>query len=125
MIDVANHGKDGKVPVKDISERQGVSVKYLEQIATTLTKAGLLQSGRGANGGYALTRPPAHYKIGDILRAIEGSLAPVACLRASENPCVRKSACPTLRFWEGLRGAIDSYVNSVTLQDLTGTDCGL
>jgi len=117
MIDVANHGKAGRVSVKDISERQGVSVKYLEQIATVLTKAGLLLSGRGAGGGYTLARPPEKYTVGEILRTTEGKLAPVACLETEKNLCDRVRTCPTLRFWKGLHKVIGDYVDAVTLRD--------
>ncbi|MCL2103927.1 MAG: Rrf2 family transcriptional regulator [Kiritimatiellaeota bacterium] len=122
MIDVANHGKAGMVSVKDISERQGVSVKYLEQIAATLVKSGLLRSGRGANGGYMLSKSPDQYKAGDILRVTEGKLAPIACLEADVNPCERQAACPTLSFWKGFHRVIDHYVDSVTLRDFVVLD---
>ena len=118
MIDIAEHGANKMVPIKDISERQGVSLKYMEQIVTNLTKAGLLRSGRGAGGGYMLTKTPAQYTAGEILRALEGKLAPVACLEDAINQCERVSLCKTLGFWGGLYKVIDDYVDSVTLQDL-------
>ena len=118
MIDIAEHGANKMVPIKDISERQGVSLKYMEQIVTNLTKAALLRSGRGAGGGYMLTKTPAQYTVGEILRALEGKLAPVACLEDAVNQCERVSFCRTLVFWEGLYKVIDEYVDSVTLQDL-------
>ena len=117
MIDIANHGKDRRVSIKEISERQGVSIKYLEQIVTVLTKSGLLRSERGSNGGYALAKPPDQYTVGEILRIIEGKLAPVACLENDENICERKDICATLDFWQGLQKVIDDYVDSATLQD--------
>ena len=118
MIDIAEHGADEWVSIKDISERQGISVKYLEQIVTNLTRTGLLRSIRGAGGGYMLTKRPDQYTAGEILRAIEGKLVPVACLEDETNQCERRSFCRTLDFWKGFHASIDAYVNSVTLQDL-------
>ncbi|MCL2097126.1 MAG: Rrf2 family transcriptional regulator [Oscillospiraceae bacterium] len=128
MIDIAeNNGGIRSVPVKDISERQGISLKYLEQIVTNLKRAGLLRSERGAGGGYILAKNPEEYTAGEILRAIEGRLAPVACLEDDINRCGRKRDCRTLGFWTGLYKVIDDYADSVTLMDfmeergLTGT----
>ena len=112
------HSAGEWVTMKEISERQGISVKYLEQIVTHLTKSGLLKSGRGSGGGYRLTRAPDQYTVGQILRAMEGKLAPVMCLEDDENQCERSSFCPTIDFWRGLYQVIDRYVDSVTLQDL-------
>jgi Rrf2 family protein len=92
----------------------------LEQIVSQLTKAGLLRSGRGSQGGYALTRTPGEYIIGEILRVAEGgTLAPVACLANKELCCARKDFCQTVDVWKGLQKAIDSYVDSISLQSLT------
>ena len=118
MIDIAEHRDHERTPIKEISERQGISVKYLEQIVTNLTRAGLLRSGRGSGGGYSLTKSPEQYTVGEILRAIEGKMAPVACLEDEVNQCGRSVHCKTLGFWAGLYKVIDKYVDSVTLQDL-------
>jgi Rrf2 family protein len=117
MIDIAEHGGGGRVSIKEISERQDISVKYLEQIVTHLTKTGLLRSERGSGGGYQLTKAPDCYTAGEILRAIEGKLAPVACLQDEANLCGRAGICKTLGFWQGLYKVIDEYVDSVTLKD--------
>ncbi len=117
MIDIAEHGAEGKVSIKEISERQGISVKYLEQIVPSLKRAGLLRSERGLGGGYMLSRPPEQYTAGEILRAIEGRLAPVACLDDETNCCERSGHCETLGFWTGLYNVINDYVDSVTLQE--------
>ena len=93
-------------------------MKYLEQIAGMLAKAGLLQSGRGAQGGYRLTRAPEEYTVGDILRLTEGDLAPVTCLAGPENLCSRCGECATLDFWAGLYAAVNDYINRWTLADL-------
>jgi len=120
MIDIAEHGTGEWVTIKEISERQGISIKYLEQIVANLTHAGLLRSERGPQGGYMLTKAPEQYTAGEILRTIEGKLAPVACLNDDVNKCERKETCRTINFWMGLYKVIDSYVDSVTLRDLIG-----
>ncbi len=118
MIDLARQPQDQVVPLKDISKRQGITLKYMEQIMPLLTKAGYVRGFRGNNGGYLLARDPKDYRIGDILRTVEGSLAPIACLDDEPNRCGRQEACPTLPFWEGLWQVINTYVDSVTLADL-------
>lgn len=118
MTDVAVHGGEELVSLKDVAARQGISMKYLEQIAGLLGKAGFLRSGRGALGGYRLTRPPEQYTLGSILRLTEGELAPVACLETGENTCERQDICPTLGFWTGLYAVINEYVDRFTLADL-------
>ena len=123
MIDIAQNNTNKWVSIKDISERQGISVKYLEQIVTHLTKSGLLLSGRGPQGGYMLAKTSDKYTVGQILRVIEGNLAPVACLETNINQCERCSICPTINFWEGLYTVINNYVDSVTLQDLITSNC--
>lgn len=115
MIDIARHRGDGWISLGDIAERQNISVKYLEQIVTSLTKNGLLTSCRGPSGGYKLSREPSEYRVGDILRAIEGKLVPVACLEADENNCPRAKDCPTLGFWTGLYETVNNYVDQTTL----------
>ncbi len=118
MIDLAEHDRGEYIPLKEISSRQNVSVKYLEQIVNQLSRAGLLRSVRGAQGGYRLAKDVQEYTAGEILRVTEGGLAPIACLTESAEICPRNSACETLDFWVGLGKAIDSYVDSVSLEDL-------
>lgn len=118
MLDIAMQEGTSPVPLHDIAERQGVSFKYLEQIVPPLSKAGFLKSVRGANGGYLLTKDPSEITTGDILRAGEGNLAPVACLASDEIDCPRAELCATLPFWKGLDDAITAYIDSVTLADL-------
>ena len=122
MIDIAENSNNGMVTIKDISERQGISIKYSEQIVFNLKRAGLLRSSRGTGGGHMLAKAPNQYIAGEILRAIEGKLAPVACLESDVNLCERKDCCKTLHFWEGLYRVIDEYVDSVTLQDFLTSD---
>lgn len=117
MMDLATNGNEDFISLKDISERQKISNKYLEQIVAKLNKAGYLQTARGNNGGYKLTKKPEEYKIGDILRATEGDLAPLTCLE-NGAVCEKKSHCKTIGFWEGLDKVINDYVDSKTLADL-------
>ncbi len=118
MTDLCANDQGGYVSLKDAAERQGISLKYLEQIAGMLSKAGLLQSGRGAQGGYRLAREPEDYTVGEILRLTEGNLAPVACLGDPTNRCERCGECTTLDFWTGLYRTINEYIDRYTLADL-------
>ena len=122
MIDLAQHDAAGYIPLRDISKRQEVSAKYLEQIVVQLSRAGLVTSTRGAQGGYQLARHPAQYTVGEILRITEGSLAPVACLEHDPVECERAADCITLGFWRGLYDVVNQYVDSVTLEELVNQD---
>ena len=117
-IDLAEHGRGDFIPLKEVSARQGLSVKYLEQILNQLSRAGLLQSVRVAQGGYRLAKSATEYTAGEILRVTEGGLAPIACLDQAAEVCPRNEHCSTLDFWTGLADVIDRYVDSVTLADL-------
>jgi Rrf2 family protein len=119
MVDLAQNSRGGEcVSLRDISNRQDISIKYLEQIAAVLSKKGLIRSVRGNQGGYMLTKEPSEYTAGEILRCLEGNLAPVACLENETNLCPRKNICPTIRFWEGLCEVVNKYVDSHRLEDL-------
>lgn len=118
MIDLAQHDNGTYVALKDVSSRQNISIKYLEQITSLLSKFGLLLSVRGPQGGYKLAKRPDEYTVGEILRITEGSLAPVSCLETPTNTCERKDYCQTLKLWEGLNRVITDYLASVTLEDL-------
>ena len=118
MLDIALNDAKTPVRIKDIAERQQISDKYLEQIVSGLNKAGFVKSLRGPQGGYRLTKKPEEYTVGMILRLIEGSLAPVACLDDDINNCTRADRCPTLILWEKLYDAISEVVDNITLADL-------
>lgn len=118
MLDIALNDAKTPVRIKDIAERQQISDKYLEQIVSSLNKAGFVKSLRGPQGGYRLTKKPEEYTVGMILRLIEGSLAPVACLDDDINNCTRANRCPTLILWEKLYDAISEVVDNITLADL-------
>lgn len=118
MLDIAANEKAGYVTLRDIAERQDISKKYLEQIALQLTQNGVLRAVRGHQGGYKLVRAPGEYTVGEILRVMEGSLAPVACLEQAPNLCERCGICPTLPIWEGLEKRVNEYLDGITLQDV-------
>ena len=118
MLDIAQHDNGNPVRIKDISMRQEISDKYLEQIISILNKAGFVRSVRGPQGGYLLTHSPEEYTVGMILRLTEGSLAPVACLDGDVNTCERQENCVTLRVWNRLKDAINDVVDNITLADL-------
>ncbi len=118
MVDIAQNQQRGPVALKEIAERQNVSKKYLEQIALTLSQAGVLQGTRGHQGGYRLIADPAECTIYDILVCVEGSMHPVACLDQAPNACERCNGCETLYIWQGLDHAIQEYLSAITLQDV-------
>ena len=118
MIDLAENGKDGCVPLKEIAERQQISVKYLERILPVLVKNDLVRGIQGKEGGYRLTRSPSEYRVGEILRLTEGDLAPVSCLEAGAPPCAKTAECRTRPLWDGLNVLINEYLDKVTIADL-------
>ena len=118
MVDLAQRNTGEFIPVKEIAARQGISLKYLESIMTILTKGKMLESASGKGGGYRLVREPCEYKVIEILRLVEGNLAPVACLCDDGKKCERTTECTTLPFWKGLETVINDYLESNTLQDM-------
>ena len=122
MLDLAENRSEKFTSLKDISARQDISVKYLEQIIGSLCKSGLIVSGRGPQGGYRLAKEPEDYTVGDILRAAEGNLSPVACIEEEINRCPRTDECLTVDLWRNLQKVIYDYVDSVSLRDLLNGD---
>ncbi len=118
IVDMAKNQRLGPVALKDIAERQNVSKKYLEQIALVLSQDGVLQGTRGHQGGYRLVADPKTVSIYDVLRSVEGSMHPVACLDHAPNACERCNGCETLYIWEGLDQVIEQYLSGITLQDV-------
>jgi len=118
MLDLALQDPQCFINIKSISQRQEISEKYLEQIITQLSKNKLVISARGAQGGYKLAKAPKDYSIGEILRATEGSLAPVTCLEKGHPLCDRAAACATLDLWVEIQAAVNKVVDNRTLQDL-------
>lgn len=118
MVDIALHSGGEFVTLKDISKRQNISLKYLEQIVPQLTRSGMLKSNRGPQGGYRLAKSVTEYTAGDILRVTEGSLAPVSCTEGCDGDCDMYDICPTADFWNQVYNAILSVVDNTTLEDL-------
>ena len=122
MLDLAINHTGSYISLKAVAQRQGISDKYLEQIIHLLSKAGLVQSARGAQGGYRLARDPKDYTVGEILRLAEGSLSPVHCLDCS-SPCEKIQSCITVSLYRRIQDAIDSVVDHTTLDDLVQEYC--
>jgi len=118
LLDLAEHKNDGFIPLKDISQRQCISKKYLEQIVTLLSRPDILRTNRGNKGGYMLAKEPDKYTVGQILRITEGGLSPVSCLENNPNQCEQMKDCKTLSVWQGLEKAINKYLDGITLEDI-------
>lgn len=121
LVDLAEHSKDsenGYIPMKDVAARQGISLKYLERIIPTLTKAGIIEGIQGKGGGYRLTVSPCDCKIGDVLRLTDGDLAPVACLECNAEACDRRDSCKTYPLWSEFYTLINDFFDKKTLADL-------
>lgn len=122
LLDLAEGYAGGYIPMKDVANRQGLSLKYIEKILPALSKNGLVEGVHGKGGGYRLTKPPADYRVGDILRLAEGDLAPVACLECGAAPCERAETCKTLPMWRAFHTLANEYFDGITLADLMGTN---
>lgn len=118
MVDLAMHDGDAPVSVREIAERQDISGKYMEQIISVLTRAGLLRSVRGAQGGYHLAKTPEEITVGMILRATEGDLAPAECVASATHSCERSGVCPSQTVFRKVYSAINDVIDGVMLRDL-------
>ncbi|MBR1831512.1 MAG: Rrf2 family transcriptional regulator [Ruminiclostridium sp.] len=118
LLEIASRDDGGFISLKEISDKQEISKKYLEQIVPLLTRDGILRTNRGNKGGYSLAKDTKDITVGDVLRATEGSLAPVACLECEPNDCPRAENCATLYVWEGLYASIRDYLDGITLADI-------
>ncbi len=120
MVELSCHDPEVYVPLEEIAEQQEISKKYLEAIVKRLVQEQLIIGLRGKGGGYKLARSPETYTVGSILKATEGSLAPVACLESCGESCPRAGECVTLPLWKDLHKLIDDYLEGVTLDQLKG-----
>lgn len=119
MADLAENEKDGAfIPLKEIAEREELSLKYLESIMTTLSKAGLVEGAHGKGGGYRLKRKPEEYRVSEILKLTEGSLAPVSCVEGGCAPCENAGSCRTRTMWTKLDKLINDFFDGITIADL-------
>ena len=121
VIDLAKYAKNEPVSLSDVAERQSISISYLEQLIAKLKKAGIVQSTRGAQGGYSLAKNPEEISVGEILRALEGSLSPVDCSAVDgegENECSASNFCVTKYVWKRINDSINDTVNNMFLSEL-------
>lgn len=122
MIDISEHSNGNFVAMHEVAERQEISLKYIERILPLLVKENILEGHHGKGGGYRLTRKPAEYTVGEILRLTEGNLAPVSCLECIGEECSKKAECRTLPMWEKLDKIVNEYFDGITLEDLRYKD---
>jgi len=117
MLDLALHYGDGPILLKDVARRQEVSERYLEHVVTPLKVAGLLNSVRGAGGGFTLAKPPSQIRLSEIIQAVEGSIAPADCV---DDPkvCPRANFCAARDIWTEMKKAMSGVLESTTLEDL-------
>lgn len=118
MIDLAQHYDEGYIALKDISARQNISKKYLEQIIPFLNRSNLLIANKGHMGGYQLAKHPGEITVWEILESAEGSLMPVSCMENDPNLCDKCGECLTLPIYEGLYDMIFKYFDGITLEDI-------
>ena len=117
MIDLAEHMDEGYIPMKEVAQRQGVSLKYMERIMPALSKNNLVEGVHGKGGGYRLNRKPEEYTVGEILRLTEGDMAPVSCLECGAKPCDRKNDCKTITMWNEFFDMTNKYFDGITLAE--------
>ena len=118
IIDLAENSGNGHVPMREVAERQGLSLKYLERILPLLVSANLVEGIHGKGGGYRLSKDPSKISVGEVLRITEGDIAPVACLENNAVECEHINDCRTLPVWKGLNDRINEYLDSVSIADL-------
>ncbi len=119
MVELALAYGEGPIALNSIAEKQGISIHYLEQLFASLRKAGLVRSIRGAQGGYVLGDKPQKITVGDIIRTLEGPLAPADCVvEDNVNDCNKAELCVTRNLWVKIRDSINEVVDSITLQDM-------
>jgi len=117
LIDIAMNANGRPVLLRDVARRQEISTMYLEHLITPLISAGIVRSTRGAKGGVWLARAPEDIKLSEIIRLLEGSMAPVECVD-DPNYCPRHDACVTIEVWRELKGAMNQVLEGKTLADL-------
>ncbi|MBI5327663.1 MAG: Rrf2 family transcriptional regulator [Deltaproteobacteria bacterium] len=119
MVSLVCHENGGPITLKDISESEGISLAYLEQLFVKLRKGNIVKSVRGPGGGYVLARPASEIKVGEVITVVEESLNPVACLDGDISMCTRTNKCVTQRVWKGLGDKMKEFLDSITIEDLS------
>lgn len=118
IIDLAENSSGGYIPMKEVAERQNLSLKYLEQILPVLRSNNLIRGIQGKGGGYKLCKAPDEYTVGEILRLTEGDLAPVSCLECGAEPCSHADNCRTIEMWKGYFKLTNDYFDNITIAQL-------
>ncbi len=118
MIDLAEQGTEEYIPLKDIADRQDISKKYLEIIAKDLVKGGMIEGASGKRGGYRLKKSADKVTVGEVIKLMEGSIAPVACLAGKAEKCPRRKVCKTVKMWEELYKLENDFFSSKKISDL-------
>ena len=120
LQDLALHSDQGPVQIEGIARRQGLPLRYLEQLLLILKRAGFLRSKRGVNGGYFLAKPPGEITIGEVLRAVEGPVAPIFCVTSGKREiCPKEGLCALQDLWAEVRDAVSKVVDTTTLEDIS------
>lgn len=122
MFELANSYGEGPISLRRIAEKQDLSDNYLEQLFSMLRKDGLIDSVRGSQGGYMLSKPPEDITVGSILRTLEGNLAPADCVGDEDNECCKDEGCATKLVLMKIKNSIDEVVDSITLEDMLTDD---
>ncbi|MBQ3210971.1 MAG: Rrf2 family transcriptional regulator [Oscillospiraceae bacterium] len=122
MLELASRQDGEIVSLKTIADKHDISMKYLETIVGSLKRASLLESTRGKDGGYKLSRPAADYSVGEILRCLEDNLAPVSCIKSGSINCEKAGECITVPMWKELDDITNAYLDTVSLKDLLTGD---
>ncbi|NLW22352.1 MAG: Rrf2 family transcriptional regulator [Tissierellia bacterium] len=118
MFQLALHYGEGPIPLNTIASEHDLSENYLEQLVSALRKAGLLNSVRGAQGGYMLAKDPKDITVGNILRVLEGDIAPADCVIDDTSGCDKEEGCVTKLVWMRIRDSINEVIDSISLQDM-------
>lgn len=118
MTQLALEYGNGPISLKHIALKENISDSYLEQIFSTLRKDKLLTSVRGAQGGYMLSREPKDMTVGDILRSLEGDMAPAQCTREDSSDCVKEDNCASQKVFMKIKNSVDEVIDSITLEDM-------
>lgn len=119
LIDIAENSEGNYIPMKEVAARQGISLKYLEQILPILTKNKVIEAAHGKGGGYKLSKAPNNITVAEVLRLTEGDLSPVACLGSEATVCERAGECRTIKLWSGLNDVVNTYLSQYSIADLT------
>jgi Rrf2 family protein len=122
MLELARQYGEGPTPLRQVAQVQGLSLSYLERVMALLRDAGLVTSIRGAHGGYSLARPPSSISVGDIFRAVEGTLAPIECVSRDGALCEREATCASRNMWQLVAGRLGATLDGTTLADLLDWD---